>query len=186
MEKVLVYVDPKTGQPLFCGTMDLVAKLTASPKALDRIPNDWVDGETYLVDYKGTSSQPRSSHALQMAAYRYSTHYLGEDGQLHEMVPIDHAAVVLLNGGKKCGSCYRMYKLDTSPVVFSVFKSLLRIHNFQSIEDRVIGGDVVCREKNVAPDSAPSSENGLNPTVTKGVKSPSGFQTTLILRRMWD
>jgi hypothetical protein len=115
--------------------MDLIAELTATD--LNRVPNDWVDGETWMCDYKASSSAPRPSHALQTAAYRYSTHWIDEDGSLQEMVPVDHGAVILLNGGKG-DSCYRMFKLDTSKVVFYVFKSLLTITNFQRMEDRVI------------------------------------------------
>lgn len=138
VEKVLTYIDPKSNQPLFCGTMDLIAELYWN-EANDptRLPNDWVDGETWLCDYKASAGQPRPSHALQASAYRYSTHYIDEEGQLQEMVPVDHGAVILLNGGKG-GSCYRMYKLDTSKVIFHVFKCLLTISNFQKLEDRVI------------------------------------------------
>lgn len=137
VEKVLTYIDPKSNQPLYCGTMDLIAKLTATEDTLSRVPNDWVDGETWMCDYKASSSAPRPSHALQTAAYRYSTHWIDEDGQLQEMVPVDHGAVILLNGGKG-ESCYRMFKLDTSKIVFHVFKSLLTISNFQKMEERVI------------------------------------------------
>lgn len=138
VEKVLTYIDPKTNQPLYCGTMDLIAQLHWNDKNdPSRLPNDWVDGETWMCDYKASSSAPRPSHALQTAAYRYATHWIDEDGSLQEMVNIDHGAVILLNGGK-AGSCYRMYKLDTSKVVFHVFKCLLTITNFQKIEDRVI------------------------------------------------
>lgn len=140
VEKVLTYIDPKSNQPLYCGTMDLIADLYAAP-GLNRMSNDWVDGETWLCDYKASSSQPRPSHALQAAAYRYATHYIGEDGQLVEMPKVDHGAVILLNGGTG-NSCYRMYKLDTSKVVFHVFKCLLTISNFVKIEDRVILGDM--------------------------------------------
>lgn len=138
VEKVLAYIDPKTNQPLYCGTMDLIAKLYWNDaRDSSRLPNDWVDGETWMCDYKASSSAPRPSHALQTAAYRYSTHWIDEEGQLQEMVPVDHGAVILLNGGKG-DSCYRMYKLDTSKIVFHVFKSLLTISNFQKLEDRVI------------------------------------------------
>lgn len=137
VEKVLTYIDSKSNRPLYCGTMDLIAELTATEDALSRVPNDWVDGETWMCDYKASSSQPRPSHALQTAAYRYSTHWIDEDGSLQEMVHVDHGAVILLNGGKG-ESCYRMFKLDTSKVVFHVFKSLLAISNFQKMEDRVI------------------------------------------------
>lgn len=142
VERVLVYIDPKTNYPLYAGTMDLIAKLTWNDaRDSSRLPNDWVDGETYICDYKASSSQPRPSHALQMSAYRYSTHYLDDDGQLQEMVPVDQAAVILLNGGKG-DSCYRMFKLDTSRVVFQVFKSLLTISNFEKIQSRVILGQM--------------------------------------------
>lgn len=140
VEKVVTYIDPKTELPLFAGTMDIVAKLywndNSNPKYL---PNDFVDGETYLLDYKSSSGQVRPSHALQASAYRHATHYLDEDGQLRKMVPVDHGAVILLNGGAG-DRCFRMHKVDTSPVVFSVFKSLLRIHNFTKIEQRVVLG----------------------------------------------
>lgn len=140
VEKVLTYIDSKTNQPLYCGSMDLIAKLTWNDtRDSTRLPNDWVDGETWMVDYKASSSQPRPSHALQTAAYRYATHWIDEDGQLQEMVPVDHGAVILLNGGKG-ESCYRMIKLDTSKVVFHVFRCLLTISNFQKIEDRCILG----------------------------------------------
>lgn len=142
VEKVLTYIDPKTNQPLYCGTMDLIAKLYWDETSdLKYLPNDWVDGETWILDYKASSSMVRSSHALQASAYRYSTHYIDEDGQLQEMLPVDHGAVILLNGGTG-NRCFRMQKVDTSPVVFSVFKSLLRIHNFMKIEDRIILGEM--------------------------------------------
>lgn len=164
VEKVLTYIDSKTNQPLYCGTMDLIAKLTWNDKEVctkcgvakhnelealicehswkatrnsSRLPNDWVDGETWMCDYKASSSAPRPSHALQTAAYRYATHWIDENGELQEMVNVDHGAVILLNGGRG-ESCYRMYKLDTSKVVFHVFKCLLTITNFQKLEDRVI------------------------------------------------
>ncbi len=142
VEKVLVYIDPKTNYPLFAGSMDLIAKLTWNDvRDHSRLPADWVDGETYILDYKASASQPRPSHALQMSAYRACSHYLDDDGQLQEMVPVDHAAVILLNGGKG-QSCYRMIKLDTGPVVFHVFKCLLTISNFSKIEDRCILGSM--------------------------------------------
>lgn len=127
VEKVLVYIDPKTQMPLYCGTMDLIAELS--------------DEFTWLIDYKASSSQPRSSHALQSAAYTHATHWIDENNELHPMPKVDKAAVVLLNGGK-ADRCYRMYRLDNGPVVFSVFKSLLRIYNFSQIEDRTILGEL--------------------------------------------
>jgi len=142
VEKVLVHIDPKSGQPLYMGTMDLIAKLTWNDESNpNRLPNNWEDGLTWLVDYKASSKQARPSHALQQAAYRYATHWLDEDGTLQPMVPVDKTAVILLNGGG-AGHCYRGYELDSGPVVFSVFRSLLRITNFAKIEDRVILGEL--------------------------------------------
>lgn len=143
VEKVVTHLD-KNGQPLYCGTIDLVAKLTwnRDSEHARSMPNDWQDGLTWLVDYKASSKSARSSHALQASAYRYATHYLDEEtGELIEMPSVDRTAVVLLNGGK-ANRCFRMYELDSSPVVFSVFKSLLRISHFSKIEDRVILGEM--------------------------------------------
>jgi hypothetical protein len=143
VEKVVTHIDSK-GNPLYCGTIDLIANLTwnteeANPR---NMPNDWVDGLTWLCDYKASSKQARPSHALQAAAYRYATHWLDEEsGELVEMPRVDRTAVILLNGGK-ADRCFRMYELDSSPVVFSVFKSLLRINHFSKIEDRVILGEM--------------------------------------------
>jgi len=143
VEKVVTYIDPKTELPLYAGTMDLIAKLTWNDASdPSRLPNNWVDGLTFCLDYKASSSKPRPSHALQSAAYRYATHWLDADtGELHEMVPVDKTAVILLNGGG-AGRCFRMYELDSSPVVFSVFKSLMRIHNFSKMEECVILGEL--------------------------------------------
>ena len=127
VEKVLVHIDPKTGIPLYCGTMDLIAGLN--------------DDFTWLIDYKASSSSPRASHALQAAAYTHATHWIDDDGEIYPMPEVDKAAVVLLNGGK-ADKCYRMYRLDNGPVVFSVFKSLLKVYNFTKVEDRVVLGEV--------------------------------------------
>lgn len=142
VEKVIVHLD-KNNQPLYMGTIDLIADLTwNTDRDYSRLPNDWQDGLTWLVDYKASAGQARPSHALQASAYRYATHWLHEEtGQLVEMPSVDRTAVILLNGGK-VGRCYRMFELDSSPVVFSVFKSLLRISHFSKIEDRVILGEM--------------------------------------------
>ena len=128
VEKVVTYIDPRTEIPLYCGTIDLVAELN--------------DDAIWLLDYKASSKSARSSHALQASAYRWATHWVdAETGKLVEMPPVDKTAVILLNGGKT-DKCYRMFRLDSSEVVFSVFKSLLRTYNFGKIEDRVILGEM--------------------------------------------
>lgn len=129
VEKVVTYIDPQLEIPLYAGTIDLIAELN--------------DDFTWLCDYKASAGMARSSHALQAAAYRWATHWLDEDtGKLIEMPPVDKTAVILLNGGGNSEKCYRMYRLDSSKVVFSVFKSLLTINNFCKIEDRVIMGEM--------------------------------------------
>lgn len=139
VEKVLTYIDSKSNRPLFCGTNDLIAKLywnDASDSTF--LPNNWIDGETWLVDWKASSGQVRASHALQAAFYAHSTHWLdNETGELNPMIPVDKAAIVLLNGGKG-GRGYRAQRVDISNVVFSVCKSLLRIYEFSKIEERTL------------------------------------------------
>ena len=127
VERVVTYIDPKTGVPLYCGTIDLIAEL--------------IDEYVWLVDYKASSSQPRPSHALQAAAYRHATHWLDEDGILVPMPSTDKAAVVLLNGGA-ANKCYRMYRLDAGAIAFRVFNDLREIYNFSKVEDKVILGEV--------------------------------------------
>lgn len=127
VERVVTHIDSKTGTPLYCGTIDLVADLQ--------------DDLTWLIDYKASSSSPRPSHALQAAAYAHATHWLDENNELQPMPKADRAAVLLLNGGGP-GKGYRWYRLDISPVVFSVFKNLLRIYNFSKIEERIVLGEL--------------------------------------------
>lgn len=138
IEKTVTYIDSKSNRPLYCGSLDLIARLTWNDdRDSTRLPNDWVDGEVWNCDYKASASQPRPSHSLQLAAYRHATHWIDEDGSLQEMVPVDHSAVILLNGGKGENG-YRMFRLDTSKIVFHVFKCLLTISNFVPIEQRAI------------------------------------------------
>ena len=127
VEKVVTHIDEKTGIPLYCGTIDLVADLK--------------DGYRWLVDYKASAGSAKAQYALQGAAYKYATHWIDDDGLLQPMPSTERSAVVLLNGGDP-DKGYRMYRMDDSPVVFSVFKNLLRIYNFSKIEDRVILGQI--------------------------------------------
>ena len=64
----------------WAGTLDLVA----------RFP----DGRTLLCDVKTTRSGVFGEVAYQLAAYRYSTHYLDADGAPHPMPEVDGCAVI--------------------------------------------------------------------------------------------
>lgn len=66
------------GGPPYAGTMDLIADLN--------------DGGRWLLDIK-TGSGVYESHVLQLAAYRYATHLLAEDG-LRAMLEIDSVGVI--------------------------------------------------------------------------------------------
>lgn len=124
VERLFVYVSPKTGRPMYCGTGDLVADLK--------------DGNRWMLDWKGQTKSPRTTHALQLAAYANSTHWVDEEGELHPMVQCDKGAVILLNGSPD--TCYRMYEADISKDTFNVFMYLLRIHRFMQHEDEVLLG----------------------------------------------
>lgn len=127
VELLVTYINPKTGRPEYCGTSDFCCTV--------------LDGTVVLGDWKGQSKAPRSSHALQAAAYAHATHVVidPEKGTLAPMPKVDRAAVVLLNGGDE-DTCYRAFELDISKPVFSIFQSLLRIHRFCEIQDMTIMG----------------------------------------------
>lgn len=63
----------------WAGTFDLIA--------------EFPDGRTALLDYK-TSKGVYPDTALQLAAYRYSTHYTDEAGESHPMPAVDWCGVV--------------------------------------------------------------------------------------------
>lgn len=63
----------------WAGTFDLIA--------------EFPDGRTALLDYK-TSKGVYPDTGLQLAAYRYSTHYTDDDGEAHPMPSVDWCGVV--------------------------------------------------------------------------------------------
>lgn len=73
-----------------------VVSLTKWPYAgtLDAIFTFPALGKTLLCDVKTARSGVFPDNALQMAAYRYATHYLGDDGELHDMPTVDGCAVI--------------------------------------------------------------------------------------------
>jgi hypothetical protein len=63
----------------YAGTFDLIADLN--------------DGNRWLLDIK-TGKGVYDSHVLQLAAYRYATHYLHATGDLMTMHPVDRCGVI--------------------------------------------------------------------------------------------
>lgn len=66
---------------LYAGTGDLIAMLG---------PDMW------LLDWKTSGSGAYGDTAFQLAAYRYATHLLDDDGELLPMPPVDRCGVVWL------------------------------------------------------------------------------------------
>jgi hypothetical protein len=73
-----VSIEGDTVSPPYAGTFDLIADLN--------------DGCRWLLDIK-TGSGVYESHVLQLAAYRYATHLLAEDG-MRNMLAIDRCGVI--------------------------------------------------------------------------------------------
>lgn len=63
----------------WAGTLDMVA--------------EFPDGRRALLDFK-TSKGVYADTGLQLAAYRYATHYIGDDGEPHPMPEVDWCGVI--------------------------------------------------------------------------------------------
>lgn len=70
----------------YAGTLDLIADM--------RHPTEPGRRCTCLLDLKTSESGVFRESVLQLAAYRYATHYLDPDGVEHPMLPVDLCAVV--------------------------------------------------------------------------------------------
>lgn len=55
-----------------------------------------IDGETVMLDAKTTRSGVHSEVAMQLSAYAYADHIIGQDGEIHEIPHIDAGAVLHL------------------------------------------------------------------------------------------
>lgn len=65
----------------YAGTLDMIADFPGL-------------GQRLLCDIKTARSGVFADNGLQLCAYRYATHYLGPDGDLHDMLPVDGCAVI--------------------------------------------------------------------------------------------
>lgn len=77
-ERPVLHCHDSTGL-LYAGTFDLIADLN--------------DGNRWLLDIK-TGKGVYDSHVLQLAAYRYATHFLHVTGDLMTMHPVDRCGVI--------------------------------------------------------------------------------------------
>jgi hypothetical protein len=82
------------------GTLDLVAEM---------------DGRQWLLDFKTSASGVYGETAFQLAAYRYATHYLEDDG-IRPMGVIDECGVVWLRGDG-----YDLFPFRADEAVFRQF-----------------------------------------------------------------
>ncbi|MER7077928.1 hypothetical protein SAMN02982929_07198 [Saccharopolyspora kobensis] len=55
-----------------------------------------IDGETVMLDAKTTRSGVHSEVAMQLSAYAYADHIIGQDGEVHDIPQIDAGAVLHL------------------------------------------------------------------------------------------
>lgn len=107
----------------YAGTLDLVARLG--------------DGNRWLLDFKtGNAIYPET--ALQLAAYRYATSYLGIDGDLHPMPEIDHVGVVWLRADG-----YDLHPYVADEQTFRTFQYAYQVASFvlaaKDDRDTIIG-----------------------------------------------
>jgi len=86
---------------LYAGTLDLMAKM---------------HGEWWLLDFKTSASGAYGDTAFQLAAYRYATHILDDDGELHPMPPVDRCGVIWLRADG-----YDLYPYDADESVWRQF-----------------------------------------------------------------
>jgi hypothetical protein len=86
---------------LYAGTFDLIARIGA---------------DTWLLDWKTNRSGPFGDVAFQLAAYRYATHYLRDDGDVQPMPPVDRCGVVWLRADG-----YDLYQYHADAAVWRQF-----------------------------------------------------------------
>jgi len=95
----------------YAGTFDLVATLK--------------DGRRWLLDLK-TGTGVYESHVVQLAAYRYATHWLGDEGELRMWEPIDRAGVIHLRPDAPA----RLMPVDAGLRAFDVFLASMTVGEF--------------------------------------------------------
>jgi hypothetical protein len=109
----------------YAGTFDLIADFPAL-------------GQRLLCDVKTARSGVFPDNGLQLAGYRYFTHYLDKDGQLHPMPEVDGCAVIHVRADG-----YSLVPVQAGPEQHRFFlycRELWRWHNEASKE--VVGEEI--------------------------------------------
>ena len=109
----------------YAGTLDLIARFPSLDQVL-------------LCDVKTARSGVFPDNGLQMAAYRYCTHYLGHHGELQPMPQVDGCAVIHVRADG-----YSLVPVEAGPQEHRFFlycRELWRWHN--DISKRVVGEEI--------------------------------------------
>lgn len=91
-----------------------------------------------LCDVKTARSGVFPDNGLQLAGYRYTTHYLGADGQLHEMPIVDGCAVIHVRADG-----YSLVPVQAGPAEHRFFlycRELWRWHN--EVSKEIVGDEI--------------------------------------------
>jgi hypothetical protein len=119
-----------------------VVSLTKWPYAgtLDGIFDFPTLGKRLLVDIKTARSGVFPDNALQLAAYRYATHFASaEDGwELHEMPPVDGCAVIHVRADG-----YSLVPVETSQDVFRTFRYAQQLDAWANDLSKTVVGEEV-------------------------------------------
>lgn len=99
----------------YAGTLDMVA----------RFP----DGRVALLDFK-TSKGVYADTGLQLAAYRYATHYIGDDGEPVPMPEVDWCGVVHVRADG-----YDVYEIKADADVFLQFRYVAAVARMMGAMD---------------------------------------------------
>jgi len=109
----------------YAGTFDLIAEF---PRL----------GQTLLCDVKTARSGVFPDNALQLAAYRFSTHYLGGDGELHPMPEVDGCAVIHVRADG-----YSLVPVTAGPEEYRFFLYCREMWRWQNEASKEIVGEEI-------------------------------------------
>jgi hypothetical protein len=93
-----------------------------------------------LVDIKTARSGVFPDNALQLAAYRWATHYAGPDDgwELHEMPQVDGCAVIHVRGDG-----FSLVPVETGDAVFRTFRYVQQLHAWANELSKTVVGEEI-------------------------------------------
>lgn len=109
----------------YAGTLDLIADFPAT-------------GQRLLLDVKTARSGVFPDNALQLAAYRYATHYLDGDDQLQPMPGVDGCAVVHVRADG-----YSLVPVEAGPDVHRFFLYCRELWRWQNQASKTVVGEEI-------------------------------------------